>query len=166
MTRATVAMFVLAAGAALAVSASAAAQGASPSPRPAAGPKTTTTAKAAANPSPLSFAGMDRNADNRVSEEEFRNALAFVFAGQDANHDEVVTRAEVERNGPDAVKMFDAFDSAIDTETTGQIELGAFLDFGLSVFRSADTDGDGVVTVAERDALRAKVKAEGAARKP
>jgi hypothetical protein len=165
MTRATVAMFVLAAAAALAVSASAAAQGASPSPRPAAGPKTT-TAKAAANPSPLSFAGMDRNADNRVSEEEFRNALAFVFAGQDANHDEVVTRAEVERNGPDAVKMFDAFDSAIDTETTGQIELGAFLDFGLSVFRSADTDGDGVVTVAERDALRAKVKAEGAARKP
>jgi hypothetical protein len=163
MTRATVAMFVLAAGAALAVSASAAAQGASPSPRPAAGPKTTTTA---ANPSPLSFAGMDRNADNRVSEEEFRNALAFVFAGQDANHDEVVTRAEVERNGPDAVKMFDAFDSAIDTEKTGQIELGAFLDFGLSVFRSADTDGDGVVTVAERDALRAKVKAEGAARKP
>lgn len=166
MTRATVAMFVLAAAAALSVSTSAAAQGASPSPKPAAGPKTTAAAKGAANPSPLSFAGMDRNADNRVSEEEFRNALAFVFAGQDANHDEVVTRAEVERNGPDAVKAFEAFDSVIDAETAGQIELGAFLEFGLGVFRSADTDGDGVVTAAERDALRAKAKAERAAKTP
>jgi hypothetical protein len=30
------------------------------------------------------------------------------------------------------------------------------------VFRGADTDGDGFVTIAERDALRAKVKAERA----
>jgi hypothetical protein len=153
MKRVTVARFAVTALAVLAVPRGLAAQSAAPAARPGVTAKAAAPKKAA-KPGPLSFAGMDRNADQRLTEEEFRNAMAFVFAGQDANHDDVVTRAEVERHGPAAVQTFDAFDTA----RTGRLEWDAFMEFTLGVFHSADTDGDGVVTVAERDALRAKYK--------
>ena len=104
----------------------------------------------------LTFEAMDRNADGRLSEEEFRNASAFVFAGSDRDNDGRVTRDEAVRTGPGAVKTFEA----IDTAGTGWLELPAFVDFCVEVFRAADADHDGVVTVAERDAFRAQVRAE------
>jgi hypothetical protein len=110
----------------------------------------------------LTFDAMDRNADGRLGEEEFRNAAAFVFAGSDRDNDGRVTRAEAERTGSGAVRTFEA----IDTAKAGVLELPDFVDFCMQVFRAADGDHDGVVTVAERDAFRVQVKAAAGQRRP
>jgi hypothetical protein len=104
---------------------------------------------------PASFDGMDRNADGKVSEEEYRNAMAFVFAAEDTNHDGVLTRAEAQAAGPRALRKFEAVDAA----KAGKTDLAAFLEISLSIFHAADTDGDGFMSRAERDEMRAKVRA-------
>jgi hypothetical protein len=111
--------------------------------------------KAEAPVRPASFAGMDRNADGKVSEEEYRNAMAFVFAAEDTNRDGVVTRAEAKAASARALRKFDAIDLA----KAGSIELSAFLESSLSIFHAADADGDGFMSREERDAMRAKVRA-------
>jgi Ca2+-binding EF-hand superfamily protein len=98
---------------------------------------------------------MDRNADGKVSEEEYRNAMAFVFAADDTNHDGVITRAEATAAGRRALRKFEA----IDIDKAGKVELPAFLEFSLSIFHAADADGDGYMTREERKVMHDKVKA-------
>ena len=103
----------------------------------------------------LTFEVMDRNADKRISAEEFRNAMAVVFESQDRNLDGTVTRKEVELSGPRAVAAFNEAGG----RATGRLTLPTFLDFTMGVFEGIDTSGDGFVTQDEGRMAVAKVKA-------
>lgn len=98
---------------------------------------------------------MDRNADKRLSAEEFRNSMAAVFESQDRNADGVVTRAEVALTGPRAVAAFEQAAGRADA----RLALPEFLDFTMQVFEAVDTSGDGYVTLDEGRAALAKVEA-------
>lgn len=104
---------------------------------------------------------MDRNADKRLSAEEFRNSMAAVFESQDRNADGVVTREEVALVGPRAVAAFDEAGG----RANGRLTLPEFLEFTVQVFEAVDTSGDGYVTPEEGRAALAKVKA-AQAKKP
>ncbi len=103
----------------------------------------------------LTFDVMDRNADRKISTEEFRNAMAAVFEGQDRNLDGTVTRREVDLSGPKALAAFQEAGG----RATGRLTLPAFLEFAMSVFAGIDTNADGFVTPDEGQAAVAKFKA-------
>jgi hypothetical protein len=98
---------------------------------------------------------LDRNADQRISAEEFRNSMAAVFESQDRNLDGVVTRAEVALSGPRAVAAFEEAGG----RASGRLTLPEFLDFTMQVFDGVDTNSDGFVTRDEGRAALAKVRA-------
>jgi Ca2+-binding EF-hand superfamily protein len=108
----------------------------------------------------LTFDVMDRNADRKISAEEFRNAMAAAFEVQDRNLDGTVTRREVELSGPRALAAFNEAGG----RATGKLSLPAFLEFAISVFDGIDTNADGFVTLEESQAAVAKVKAARAAK--
>ncbi len=106
-------------------------------------------------PARMSFDTMDRNFDKRISAEEFRNGMAYVFRNQDRDLDGFVTRKEVELTGPRAVAAFDEAGG----KAAGKVALPEFLDFTMQIFNGVDTDGNGFVTADESKAAVAKVKA-------
>lgn len=111
--------------------------------------------KVPGRPSRISFETLDRNFDKKISAEEFRNGMAYVFRSQDRDLDGVVTRKEVELAGPRAVAAFEEAGG----RASGTLELPAFLDFSMQIFNGVDTDGNGFVTADESSAAVAKVKA-------
>ncbi len=119
-----------------------------------------TAAPAASKAQRLTFDVIDRNADRKISAEEFRNAMAAAFEGQDRNLDGTVTRREVELSGPKALAAFNEAGG----RATGKLTLPAFLEFAMSVFDGIDTNADGLVTPDESQAAVAKVKAAQAAK--
>ena len=92
----------------------------------------------------------------RAAAEERATALNAML---DADHDGVVTRAEVDRwaaGKPIPAGMLDSMFADADTDRDGRITLAEQKADALRSFDEADTDHDGRMTAADRDAAERK----------
>lgn len=92
---------------------------------------------------------MDRNADGRISQEEYRNAMVRRFGARDVNDDGVLEGDEFPKEWLAGADVKGA---------TGKVSWGQFASELPVVFNSFDKDKDGQLDAAEIDRFAAARK--------
>jgi len=88
------------------------------------------------------FDSNDRDADGRISYEEFRNRMAKVFHNLDKNLDGTLSKGELD-------EVMVAHQGHIDLDANGRISDREFAGITTLIFAWADTDNDGYLTRSE-----------------
>ena len=107
------------------------------------------------------FEQADANGDDLLTLEEFKNARAQSFPKRDRNSDGFIDESDMPKMASERPKARAAANfimAELDSDGDGKISQSEFVAGAEPLFERADTNGDGVVDLKERDALRATVK--------
>lgn len=113
---------------------------------------------------------IDTNKDGNISKEEVQAAKAAAFAEIDTNQDGEISQTEMaahreakreEMRLKMETERFSKMKEKLDTNKDGRITQDEFVSDDMPLFDHLDTDNDGIVTAAERSAMKERMGMKG-----